>query len=78
MAGTRYTCICEDGGYVEALEGKSAFNYYYEIRCRVCGRQTAKHVRMEDAERDWQYMNEKAAREAESGGPEDGQADGGN
>ena len=47
---------CRCGGRGEILEGQSAFNGYYEVRCRECGKRTAKHVQARDAVKDWNFM----------------------
>lgn len=55
---------CKCGGKGILYNGLSAYDGYYEVRCRECKRQTAKHVRAEDAVKDWNYMvSEKEQRE---------------
>ena len=48
--------ICKCGGKGTALEGQKACREYFEIRCCLCGRQTAKHLTAEGAVKDWNFM----------------------
>ena len=52
-------CVCGEHEGVELIEGNSAYSHFWQVKCKRCGKVTAKHMDAEGAIRDWNHMEER-------------------
>lgn len=50
-------CVCGAWDEIRLEQKKDPIRCYF-VRCPRCGRETAKHIKAEDAIRDWNHMED--------------------